>query len=1193
MPKCCFKIALNQLNLILGLNHKDKDSRFSIRDGIMTCVADYDKTFANAVSHKFQTISRRLKNRYSKKVSLLILFVLAPLTVYAQDVYSNLALPTDSLFLSDRQYITDLLRKERYLNLLATNIELMTNEAKRFPVRYKFTPQEERSILIGIDKKLKETADVDSLEKAYALLQKQLDSSRKAFDQLERATPKKSKEELERDPVAKANADRLKLAEEEVKAVEELASETKNLLDKLRGRNERTREAMERYMLEGKKRLVLLLRDYSRLNVQDFGYQGSAKSFYNFPSKFEFERFVQFTRFYAICNEYKAMRNALLEVFDDNFKKRLYRLELSSAVNTYNRKDYGTALLYLNDIYEAYKNEYGEIEDLTYYRAEANFGLGYYNDAKNLYEQLYAKYTSPEYAETNYFDKTESEIKKLESDLSAQKDSMNAIKRQYQSLMTAAKAQTNAEQAGYSIRQINKQIQIIDGEVEEIEKGLVKIRRRYADAIAERQKNPKAANIKVSKSAPYRAQAMYRILFMSYAYNDAKQFQADLERFKPYLKKNNDYIDKIRVLVATMDYKNKQYESAVGWAREVSEDSPMRSEADYVKGLAYLELENIEQGTDAFGKIVSRSQGLFEKQSYIQNAAYLQLGNIAYTKGNRLMQEARKILSDDAEKRQRADSTLQAEFKRYVRSRQANIYDRQLAKILERITSQDTVIERISNQLGSELLEVAISERDFQRLTYELQSKGTEIDKAEKDLVKIQSEIEFIQKEGRIASERMKRMRESLSRLQKQTTQARFDLYKKFAQIEYAKAEELFEKVDRGYVGKDVARIGTLWAKFRQNRQLEVEKDIDQYARSFRGSDNLYETMFLSGYMKHIKDPTDADMIMKEYDFVYNGMMAFDFADKFLEQKSILRQQKTLTEAVVSTSNNSTEVQLGARLSVLQEDALKLLTLDRSAIAKGQKSLLPDERKAMLRNRLEEIKQVRASTPTTLKNLVSAAEKTQVAVDKLLKMSVQTLSEEQHLFAKHAPTLVAGEKADYQRDIEFYKKVAREEFLRSDRQAKAMQTAVTGNDARKKLLNAFYVDNANLQKNQSNTVETILAQREFFGTRIIERSGTSAQYALTSLMYNEIQKSRTQIANYERIVGSFRGAVKRKIGQLEFYLSQIDLESTGDTRAPITRSDLLQQEFNSNIEDFRKAFFIGTDYLKFSNTREQKNIQVP
>ena len=1155
--------------------------------------ADCDITFVNAVSHKFQTISRRLKNRYSAKFSLLLLIVLAPLSAYAQDVYSNLALPTDSLFLSDRQYITDLLRKERYLNLLATNIELMTNEAKRFPVRYKFTAQEEVTILKDIDKKLKQTVDIDSLDKAYTLLQRQVDSSRKALDQLERATPKKSKEELDRDPVARANEERLKLAAAEVKAIEELAEATKKLLDDLRKNREKMRESIERYMFEGKKRLVLLLRDYSRLNVQDFGYQGNNKSFYNFADKYEYERFVQFARFYAICNEYKAMRKALFSVLDDEFKKRLYRLELSSAMNVYNRKDYGTALLYLNDLHEAYKEEYGEIEDVIYHRAEANFGLGYYSDARNLYEQLYTKYASPEYAEMNYFDKTENEIKKLEAELSAQKDSMNAIKRQYQSLMTAAKAQANNEQASYSIRQINKQLQIIDEEIEEIDKGLIKIRRRYADAVAERQKNPKAANVKVSKSAPYRAQAMYRILFMSYAYNDAKQFQTDLERFKPYLKKNNDYVDKIRVLAATMDYKNKQYESAVGWAKEVPEDSPMRSEADYVKGLAYLELQNLDQSAESFGKIVSRGQGLFEKQSYIQNAAYLQLGNIAYIKANRLMQEARKILSDDAEKRQRADSTLQAEFKRFVRSKQANIYDRQLAKILDQITAQDTVIERISNQLGSELLELAISERDFQRLTYELQSKGTEIDKAEKDLMKIQSEIESIQREGRVASERMKRMRESLSRLQRQATQARFDLYKKFAQIEYAKAEELFEKVDRGYVGKDVARTGTLWAKFRQNRQLEVEKDIDQYARNFRGSDNLYETMFLSGYMKHIKDPTDADMIMKEYDFVYNGMMAFDFADKFLEQKSILRQQKTLTEAVVSTSNNPTEIQLGAKLSVLQESALKLLVLDRAAIAKGQKSLLPDERKALLRNRLEEIKQVRVSIPATFKNLASAAEKTQLAVDKLLKMSVQTLSEEQHLFAKHAPTLIAGEKADYQRDIDFYKKVAREEFLRSERQAKAMQTAVTGNDNRKKLLNAFYADNANLQKNQANTVETILAQREFFGTRIIERSGTSAQYALTSLMYNEIQKSRTQIANYERIVGTFRNAVKRKIGQLEFYLSQIDLESTGDTKTPITRADILQKEFDTNIQDFRKAFFIGTDYLKFSNSREQKNIQVP
>ncbi len=1133
-----------------------------------------------------------MKNRYFR-IPCLLLIALTPLSTRAQDVYSNLPLPTDTLFLSDRQYITDLLRKERYLNLLATNIELVVNETRRFPVRHKFTPQEERIILMEIDKKLKQTVDIDSLERVDARLKSQLDSTRRAFEQLGRETPRASKEELERNPTARATAERLKLAEEEIKALEKLSTEIRQLLDEQRRKREDAREAIERYMFEGKKRLALLLRDYSRLNIQDFGYQGNNKSFYNFANKYEYERFVQFARFYAISNEYKAMRKALLEILDDNAKRRLYRIELSSAVDAYNRKDYGTALLYFNDLYEAYKNEYGEVEDLIYYRAEANFGLGYYNEARNLYEQLFAKYALPEYAEMNYFDKTESEIKKLESDLSAQRDSMEIIKRRYQALLTAAKAQPNTEQAGYTIRQIDKQIQILDEEIEQVNTRLTKLRAKYAEVQAERQRNPKLANLKVAKSAPYRTRAMYRVLFMSYAYNDIKQFQADLERFKPYFKQNDQYIDRIRVLAAAVAYRNKQYESAIDWAREVPEDSPMRDEADYIKGLAHLELQNLDQSVSAFGKIVSRSQGLFERQSYVQNAAYLQLGNIAYTKANRLMQEARKILSEDKEKRQQADSTLRAEFRRYVRSRQASIYDRQLAKILEQIDNQDKVIERIANQLSSELIELAISERDFQRLTYELQNRGSELDKAEVDLSKIQDEIELLQKEGRITSERIRRIKETLANLRSQATQARYNLYRKFAQLEYAKAEELFEKVDRGYVGKDIARAGALWAKFRQNRQREVEKDIDQYARDFRTSDNLYEVMFLSGYMKHIKDPTDADMIMKEYDFVYNGMMAFDFADKFMEQRSVLRQQKTLTEAVVSTSNNPTEVQLGAKLSTLQESVLKLLVLDRATIERAKKSLLPEERKTLLRNRLEEIKQVRSAIPATFKDLAQAAEKTQLAVEKLLKMSVQTLSDEQHLFAKHAPTLIAGEKADYQRDIEFYKKVAREEYLRADKQLKAMQTAVTGNDPRKMLLNAFYIDNANLQKNQANSVETILAQREFFGTRVIERTGISAQYALNSLMYNEIQKSRVQIANYERIVGALRNAIKRKIGQLEFYLNQIDLELTGETRPPITRADLLQQEFDSNIRDFRKAFFIGTDYLKLSNLKEQKSVQVP
>lgn len=1099
----------------------------------------------------------------------------------------------DTNVLSDRQYLSDLLSKERYLSAMASNLELMITEAKRFPIRYKYTPQEEQQILVSIDKKIKSIVNVDSLEKVYQLQNARMDSSKKAYEILVQQTPKKTEQELDKDQVARENYKRLERARNEVEDAEKASKETGKQVERLKIKVQQTREALEKFMLEGKKKLAIILRDYSRVGVQDFGYQGNNKTFYNFSGKTEYDRFLQYARFYAISNEYRATRKALLDVIDDNLKKRLFEIEVSTATKFYERGDYATAINYFDDIKESYSDLYGEIEDLTFTLAEANFGLGRYAEAKAHYESLIKKYSGPEYAELNFLDKTEQDIKRLESEVSAHKDSMNAVKRQYQALIAAAKAR-GSDVAGYSLRQINQQIEIIDEEIRLANAQLFKLRKQFADVQAERQKGG-VKNVLVSKAAPYRQQSMYRILFMSYAYNDSRQFSADMERFKSYLRKNDIYSNKSRVLAATIEYLEKRYESAIDWARQVPEDSEMRNDADYIKGLAYLETQNTDQAVESFGKIIARQEGLFENQhNFIRNAALIQLGNISYTKANLLIQEARKIVNADQEASKKVDSTLQVQFRRYIRSKQASGYDRQLARILERITSQDTLIESLSSKLGSELLELSISERDLQRLSYALQTKGEKIDQANKDLQKIQSDLETVQREGKVASDRLSRMREALSRMQAQVAQARFDLYQKFAQAEYAKAEDYFERVDRNYVGKDIAKLGTLWAKFRQKKENEVKTEIDQYARTFRTSDNLYETMFLSGYIKHIKDPTNADMIMREYDFVYNGMMAFDFADKFLEQKSILRQQKTLTDAIVATSNSPNEIDLSARVSVIQEQVLDLLALDRTVLSKANNNdLLPAERKTRLQSKLEEMKQVRASIPATMKNLSNATEKSQAALDKLLKMSVQTISDETHLFAKHAPVLVAGEKADYQRNLEFYKKIARDEFVRAEKQEKMMQTGKTVGDQRKKLLNAYYEDNASLQKNQSNTIETILAQREFFGTRTIERAGVSAQYALNSLMYNEIQKSRTQIQNYERVVGSFRNAVKKKIGQLEYYLNQIDLESTGDKDSPITKSDLLQQEFNGIFSDFRKSFFIGTDYLKFSNAKEQKNVQVP
>jgi hypothetical protein len=43
----------------------------------------------------------------------------------------------------------------------------------------------------------------------------------------------------------------------------------------------------------------------------------------------------------------------------------------------------------------------------------------------------------------------------------------------------------------------------------------------------------------------------------------------------------------------------------------------------------------------------------------------------------------------------------------------------------------------------------------------------------------------------------------------------------------------------------------------------------------------------------------------------------------------------------------------------------------------------------------------------------------------------------------------------------------------------------------------------------------------------------------------------------------------------------------------VTKADLLQKEFEEVLSDFRRAFFLGTDYLKLSRQSEQKKVVMP
>jgi oligoribonuclease NrnB/cAMP/cGMP phosphodiesterase (DHH superfamily) len=83
------------------------------------------------------------------------------------------------------------------------------------------------------------------------------------------------------------------------------------------------------------------------------------------------------------------------------------------------------------------------------------------------------------------------------------------------------------------------------------------------------------------------------------------------------------------------------------------------------------------------------------------------------------------------------------------------------------------------------------------------------------------------------------------------------------------------------------------------------------------------------------------------------------------------------------------------------------------------------------------------------------------------------------------------------------------------------------------------------------------------------------------------------VKGYEKAVNYFKSAIRKKINQLELFLEQIKKEEQGTTIVVVTKADLLQKEFEEVLSDFRRAFFVGTDYLKLSRQSEQKKVLMP
>lgn len=693
-------------------------------------------------------------------------------------------------------------------------------------------------------------------------------------------------------------------------------------------------------------------------------------------------------------------------------------------------------------------------------------------------------------------------------------------------------------------------------------------------------------------ASQYASNAVQRILFISYVYDDYRQFQKDFRKYKPYLRLEQESDFRAYLLAGTMEYRNQQYARAIELFAQIPDRSEHKPMADFAAGLAHLALEEMQEAEAKFRKIVSYAYLPWDtKLTSVRNAAAIQLAHLHYKRGSRFLDEARRFYTGDEKERAKADSTLQAELRQQPHEQQIAAYQRQLIEILKKIEIQDTSVLNLARRLEGELTAVSTSEQELRQFNEALRENVQNLDAAQAGIERIRAELMAAQEEGRLAAEQIARMRDKLARAQREVLFQRFNAYRNFALAEFALAERYFNEVSRGNPDRDLAELGMLWVKCKSGQYREAKQEIESYFRKFRTSENLYQAMFLAGYITQAKYPEDPRYALKDYNFVYNGWTALQYIEKFLAKKALLRQQLLIAQTVEAASDEPAVVAAAKDIGNAIAKAIELLKFDRRAIVGSETGLVADERRPALEDLASKLSAASNAGNSTLRDAASNASQ---AIRQILELATQSVSNETRLFLTHAPLLVSSELSDYRKNLEFYKKASREEIARAEEMIARLQpAAISAGDQRQQLLSSYYLNNAKTVRTLASAMLTALHQKEFFGEETVERAGTVAQYAFSALTYDEVKKRREQVRSFERVVNMLKASVRKKISQLELFLEQAKKEEEGTTVVVVTKADLLQKEFEEVLNDFRRAFFIGTEYLLLNKQGEQKKVLLP
>ncbi len=400
---------------------------------------------------------------------------------------------------------------------------------------------------------------------------------------------------------------------------------------------------------------------------------------------------------------------------------------------------------------------------------------------------------------------------------------------------------------------------------------------------------------------------------------------------------------------------------------------------------------------------------------------------------------------------------------------------------------------------------------------------------------------------------------------------------RRFALNYYIQAENYFRKISKGYPEFEVAQLAKIWAEFKKSNFDDSKDEIDDFVKRFKSSDIIYQGLYLSGHISQVEDPTDPKVSLKDFYYVFNGMATNEYVKKFYVQKRTLDQQRRNVLNVINSTSSPIEKSAAQELIVTLNKALELVNIDRNSFVASDTSLFTAQQYNELSAFMPVMQEAKSKMAKSgYLNLASFAQRGYSAYKKLVELSLQPITDEIRLFVEHSSIFYSNEVQDFNDYINHYLVSLTNNENQSLSQIQKLGS-FKSNSLHQKALVGYLKNNAEIIRNRSSLIKTLLAESQFYASNNIDFAGETAQYAFSGLLYDQIKDKRKLIDHYRKTVNIFKNAARNKVEQMEFYLRELDREDVEEVK--IENVDAMQQQFESIIGDFRKAFFEGTDHL--------------